>query len=330
MHDVQPIAPEAPSAVLSIAPRGNYILRHWRGANSLAWAFWINGVALNLIVAIVVAVFKAEPSFATVLYDPYVALPVLLAVSVFCIGMQAWQVVGIWRSAVLHKSRGGNRWWAVLASLMAALWCLSTAKQFVDITIPATEILFNYVRDSGAEERSVSVLEGGKEIELTGVISRGATSEVRDALDRTGAQILRLNSMGGRFGEAMKLLQLVRERHLVTYSSTGCDSACTIAFLGGKERWLSTSARLGFHRFSGAPEGALESVVEDQFTAAYEDLGLPPAFIERMLATPADDMWYPTIDELLAANLITGTAQPAQFADDTKKSGRLVKAAAPF
>ncbi len=32
---------------------------------------------------------------------------------------------------------------------------------------------------------------------------------------------------------------------------------------------------------------------------------VPDEFIQHMLATPADDVWFPTIDELRQANIVT-------------------------
>lgn len=297
----------------------NYFVRHWRGQNSLGWAFWVNGMLLNLLVGF--GALGLGTAKNTALYDPIHTLVLVTGVWLIISIVLIWQVVGIWRSASLHPSRGGSKGWALAAGVVAVFWCISTIGTFLEDGLPILRLVIDAARgDPEMGRRSIAILAEGKEIELTGPISYGATSEVRDALDHTGAKILHLNSPGGRVGEAMKLLVLVRERGLVTYSSTGCSSACTIPFLGGKERWLTPPAALGFHRFSGYEEGsALDGIARDALSSIYTDLGLPAAFVDRMFATPSDTMWYPTPEELLSAHVVTGIAAPGQFAASVTK-----------
>jgi hypothetical protein len=63
-----------------------------------------------------------------------------------------------------------------------------------------------------------------------------------------GVRTVRLNSNGGRILEAHRMSDLITSRNLATFVARDCLSACTIVFLGGKERFMLPTVRLGFHQ----------------------------------------------------------------------------------
>jgi hypothetical protein len=126
---------------------------------------------------------------------------------------------------------------------------------------------------------------------------------------------------------------LIRDRGLTTYVSSICLSACTMAFAGGKERYLLKGATLGFHRgaFPGSKEREWDSIQAAVFTEA----GFDGNFIKTALSTPHKDMWRPSEDVLMKARVVTRLANDGQFAysgqsaletDKAALSERLVKA----
>jgi hypothetical protein len=99
---------------------------------------------------------------------------------------------------------------------------------------------------------------------------------------------------------------LIKARGLSTVVLEQCLSACTIVFLGGKERWIAQNGRLGFHQpaFRGIAEAErrLMIVQEEQ---RLQKFGLSRAFAEKAnSATPAS-MWIPEKDELLREHVVT-------------------------
>ena len=85
-------------------------------------------------------------------------------------------------------------------------------------------------------------------LEFSGGITFGVTQELERFLNAmAGVRSVRLNSTGGRILEAQKMSDMIRSRDLATVVCD-CLSACTIVFLGGKERFMLPSARLGFHQ----------------------------------------------------------------------------------
>ena len=150
-------------------------------------------------------------------------------------------------------------------------------------------------------------LRNGTEIELAGGMPFGTADALKKLLDAAPAvRIIRLNSIGGRVGEGYQIYEIVRDRQLATYTSISCVSACAIAFLGGSRRYLSNTARLGFHSISlgGLDQKDWPDINSDLRRMLVEH-GAPPWFVEKALSTAADSMWYPLNQELIAAKIIT-------------------------
>ena len=72
-----------------------YVLRHWRGENSLAYAFWVNFV-LGVFLAESIIVVLSIATLDTV-FDPGYLLYRLMRIAVLCVML--WASIGVWRSA---------------------------------------------------------------------------------------------------------------------------------------------------------------------------------------------------------------------------------------
>jgi len=157
----------------------------------------------------------------------------------------------------------------------------------------------------------------GREIEIIGVLNRGVSEALARRLkDAPQAEVIHLNSFGGLSFEGWRLFELIRSRGLVTYASGWCYSACTTAFLGGRERLIAPGARLGFHKpaRSRAASDDVSGVLgfENVLLSSYVDI--PEEFVRKAQSIPHDSMWYPDLDELRRANVVTGVADPDRFA----------------
>jgi len=86
-----------------------------------------------------------------------------------------------------------------------------------------------------------------------------------------------------------------------------CASACTIAFLSGKERAAAPSAKLVFMRVA-LWEAWRRHLLSDEVAElrdVYRAAGLPDWFVEQIMKTPNDKMWHPSHDVLLSAGVLT-------------------------
>jgi hypothetical protein len=155
---------------------------------------------------------------------------------------------------------------------------------------------------------AVKTTADGRTIALDGTLGEGSVEEVQRVLDASPEAITPiLNSDGGRALIAEELARRVRKRHINTLVQDHCVSAYTFVFLAGVKREIDEDADLGFHQRSS--EGYLSTQGQRAMTQSmveyYRSVGVRESFIDRVIDTPSDDMWYPTRLELEEAGVIT-------------------------
>src|ERR1043165_5038765 len=107
--------------------------------------------------------------------------------------------------------------------------------------------------ETPAEPGLVRALPGGTVIEISGALIGPVGEQFSAVLEQTpNARRVRLDSIGGTIATALENQSLIVARGLETEVRHMCNSACTIAFLGGKKRYAMRGARIGFHRASAA------------------------------------------------------------------------------
>jgi hypothetical protein len=295
-------------------PRFGFIGTHWRGELTLAHAYWGVAFLLTIIVVALSKVFGDWLGQAN-LSPVFTGITLISFLSFLCV-MTIWQLVGVWRSAGNHMKLTGRKGWATIARLAVLLGVLRSVVDFSNVVWPLLSASADLVagRDN-TPAHHLRLLRNGTEVELAGGMPFGTAEALRNLLDAApGVQILHLNSIGGRVGEGYAIYEIVRDRKLVTYTATNCVSACTVAFLGGSQRYLATKARLGFHSssFGGLDQKQLPEI-NAELRRTLASHGAPTWFIDKALSTSAQSMWYPEHDELLAAKIVTRIVDPDQF-----------------
>jgi hypothetical protein len=155
----------------------------------------------------------------------------------------------------------------------------------------------------------VNVIGDGTTVWLQGTMGEGSADEVRKTLEtHPHVDTVMLTSRGGRAAEAEGIALLVRRKHLNTNVRVGCLSACTYVLVAGEHRSAEESAKIGFHRSSlpGLPSEREPHLIQ-QMVEYYRSAGLPPSFIDRVVAIKPENMWYPTRDELWEARVLNYT-----------------------
>lgn len=310
-HDTAVVGSAPP--VISVRHR-NYILRHWRGELSLGVSYWVNGLLGTFLVFLIASVLNAAQEQASL------KLIAVLALIVYAGGIvvSVWQFVGVWRSASNHVSRGGKRVWAALAKLAVVLAALSGAVLLGSSYIPQSlEMASIIAGDKGIPDYQIRVLPGGSEMEFRGGIRAGSATALEDALSITpNVKVLHIESVGGRIDEARKMIELVRARGLTTYTAERCDSAATLVLIAGRERVVAAGAEVGFHQATlpGATDEQ-QREIDDFVRSTMQSAGVSEAFIDRVLATPHDQLWYPTVDEMIKSGVVTSQTYGERFAN---------------
>jgi LysM repeat protein len=223
---------------------------------------------------------------------------------------RTWSWVGAWRSASAHVVRTGSRFWAVATKFLITLGVLITINEFVSGRhgIDAITQSLKLISDvKHYPPPKIKLLHEGTALELSGGIRHGVADDLRQALDQhPSVKVIHLNSVGGLVQEAETIRELIRSRGLNTYTSEECDSACTMAYLGGKERFLREGARLGFHQpwAPGLTDAETATMCRKHETAMIA-IGVNADFARKAMSIPPAGMWRPTPRELLGSHVVT-------------------------
>jgi len=172
-----------------------------------------------------------------------------------------------------------------------AIWCAGLV--FIS-PAPAEEIGGPRVRAS----------PDGTVLEISGPLLGNVGAQVQGALSTSPrVRMVRLDSEGGVIAVGLEVQTAIKQRGLNTDVRGICSSACTIAFLGGVRRSAAQDARLGFHGAGGDDGATLAAQLIVR--GLYLHAGLAEGFVDRALATPHDEMWYPSAAELRDAGVLT-------------------------
>lgn len=211
----------------------------------------------------------------------------------------------LWRPAAWLARAGILAGWA-MAALVASLAGPDVQRDYLPLAFGRSE----------QDAYALRVLRGGAELEVSGEMGFGLTDDVRSALDANpGVRILHLNSGGGRVVEERRLADLVRERRLTTYVAGECMSACVGVLAAGEPRLLGRRAAIGLHRASPSwSDGRRPRAVDRQAVERLVALGVDQGFAERGVATPNEEMWRPSHQEVFDARLATRYARDDEVA----------------
>lgn len=293
--------------------KNSYAARHWRGELPLPISYFVNGILGGVVVAVIVA---ATSEFIHATTTPWNIFFGLIITWSSVLLVTAWQCVGIWRSSDAHPSRGGRVFWANTAKVMVVLGLIQSGFVISQNGIPQIqESLRILAGDPSVGTYQLRIINAGTEIEYIGGIPFGASEKLQALLDAAPmVKTIHLNSHGGRIGEAEKIREVISSHGLNTYISQECLSACTVAYLGGHERYLNTRASVGFHASSFPGVDDIDMHAENlRIASEAEHRGTSRDFARRAYLTAATDMWYPSTDEMISAGFATSIAS-GQFA----------------
>jgi hypothetical protein len=108
-------------------------------------------------------------------------------------------------------------------------------------------------------------------------------------------------SPGGELISGIEIGRLIRLRNFATGVAPGtrCASACALAWLGGAQRFLSSTSLIGFHAASIVNNGtATESGLGNPIVGAYlTTLGLPLSAVIYITKSPPDEVTWLNVSD---------------------------------
>lgn len=286
----------------------NYFQRHWAGHLSLPVSYWVNSALLSALIAAAVeyGAHRISEGGGSLSGLAIIAL----AYFAFSVLFWVWSSVGIWRSAYWHRRRGGTPGWGLAARTLVVLSAVAILFRSGDIALQTTELgTLAAGRDSIGAIAEMKVSGDGSELAVRGNLANGAAARFEALLAASPAvRRIVLTSLGGRMLEAERMAASIRRRRLDTRVEEYCMSACTSLLLAGRERTAPEQARIGFHQpsFPGTNAYEMRDAIE-RTRAEYLAAGVSDAFVSRALITPAQSMWFPQPDQLIEAQVLTGS-----------------------
>ncbi|RVU18170.1 hypothetical protein [Methylobacterium oryzihabitans] len=201
-----------------------------------------------------------------------------------------------------------------LAGLALGLVLLPTC--YADLSRNLAQVL---AADEAMEAASVVLGPHGRDVRLSGDFAEGTAARLAAILAAHPEVVrLHLTSDGGLVEEGMAVGDLVAARGLTTYVPDYCVSACTLAFMRGRERLILRDSHLGFHApYEPGLFGEKLAVDSSGERRAYLSAGLTPDFVDRVLSTPSRDVWFPDAERLKQVGAITATVAPDRMPDST-------------
>jgi hypothetical protein len=181
-------------------------------------------------------------------------------------------------------------------------------------------------------DRLVSAITGDSAwtIYASGPIDDKAPERLRDLIKKNKIpprSTVKMSSPGGNLMAGLKLGEIYRAFEFDTEIGRSdptdktstlpgqCFSACTLAFLGGKWRYMRNGSLYGVHRFyfskSTAQEGDIAQMVSAVVVQYMRDMGVDPELFSEMTAAGRDDVILIPESELLRLNVINNGQSPA-------------------
>ncbi len=260
-------------------------------------AVWAVVALIVAIGSISLAVFSRGQT--TILH---VAVPVL-----FCFAgtlFAAWQLFLV----VIAARRIGFSpvSWLAIAGAMTAFVAIVVTLESKALPQLA-ELWAIYTGDAEMNDFTLTLSGDGRSLTLDGTIGAGTALALRRTLDENPAvREIALSGPGGRIGAAFEIEGLIRKRRLDTRVDGDCASACALVFLGGVDRSLSPQGRLAFHQagFPGMNQAEMLESNRAMVRFLVVQAGLTPAFANRVVDTPTNELWVPTREELTLGRVI--------------------------
>lgn len=288
----------------------DYLRTHWVGRQAFSWSFWVNFVLLCALINL------AEPFILPSVSDRSwnSIVPAIAYLIVGHLLIYPWQVVGLMRACNRHLKQTGDPFIVTVAqlaigvSLIMGSMTMWTSLQSIFGTPPKTKLeLARLAVEARIPGYEIELVAEGFMVRVEGEIANGLTRDLGELLaSEPEVRGIVLKSDGGRIFEARGVARLIGERGLATYVYDTCQSACTTAFIAGSKRHLGELGRLGFHQYRLQTIQPFVNVAKEQEKdlAFFRSQGVAPDLLARVFETPHDSMWYPTRDELLAADVI--------------------------
>ena len=273
----------------------NFVVRHWNGHYSLLVTLVVILLLLRLVLGYLQSIV---PSVAVV---PWIALSIAIMV---------WQIVGAFRSAdhALRSHGTTVLHWCLYAMILLTI--VLTVLQASDVLSGRKSVVASAQSVEPLQTTMLPLSDNASTVIVEGEFTWPLRRAFLDTIEATpSVKIVILNSDGGLVYVGRSIALTISNYGLSTHVNERCHSACTIAFIAGKERSIAADARLGFHRYLLQNEHQTHglSVVEQLETDRehFAKNGVADSFLKRLFDAEHSDIWIPDHQTLIDSGVLT-------------------------
>ncbi len=293
---------------------GGFVGAHWRGELPLARSLGLHAIAVGGLAGLAATALSVLVDVT----DGPVQLAALLALLAWpaALAVQAWGLVGTWRSAG-PQGQLKSPWMGIATRGLLALIGVAALATTVWRDLPRAPTLARLALGSDPQgQAAVSVSEDGHRLQLRGWLAPGDAARAQQAMAAAPAvRVLELDSPGGRFQEALQLAGVLRGQGWTVRVRGACRDACTVVLMAGTVRQLLPDAQWGLAQPVAVSSNPLfKPLVRQRLAALYGAAGVPPALLKTGLALPHDFHWHAAWNELAAAGVASTQPYPLDVA----------------
>ncbi|MDK9696903.1 MAG: hypothetical protein OEL76_10970 [Siculibacillus sp.] len=297
--------------------------RHWRGEVPLWGALWI--ICLSLTpAAFSFAAANAAALDLDLSIDEATYYRSLWVIAALQTGLVLWALTGLRRAAARRTRQFEGHGLRALPARFVGLFASLGLVAAVPFAL-ATGLVLTYrnyrlwANPPIIHPDAIRAVREGIEIVVEGDFIPGLARRFATFLKgASNARVVHLKSDGGSALEALRFARLIREMGLDTYVRDRCNSACTLAFAAGRNRYISEGASFGFHtpafeplRAFAIPEGPLSAGMMRWY---YRLVDVDDRLVAKAIETPFESVYIPSREELLRTRFVTDVVGPDRFA----------------
>jgi hypothetical protein len=160
--------------------------------------------------------------------------------------------------------------------------------------IAAAAMLASTVLPGHAAQIEVSGPPDARAIAIVGTIETADTETFQEKTRMLREAVVLLKSNGGDVVTAIRIGEMVRARRFPTFVTDTCASACTLIWLAGSQRYMSSYAGIGFHQASNRDTGEVSGAGNALVGSYLTRLGLSYDAVLYATSAPPDDIKWMT------------------------------------
>lgn len=291
----------------------NYIARHWRGQNTLIWAYWVNLVVVGIFLNGAISYLDKSTNMLGEITPYLIIVTLVILISV-------WGWIGVWKSANKYIELAKNAvpkklaFWGYTAQFMVAIGVMQVSLSWYN---NLTDFSKAYMAGNYGEYSNYYLqYKGETDIILNGYINKSSVEDLKRAfIEDKKRTALVLNSPGGILLYAYELADFIEQNNLLVAAKGDCFSSCLLVLAAAETAVVTPDVNMAFHHpepladFQSKEMKEVMAIETNEYYQRFKRYGVP----EAKLAEYRDEKFkYLSIGEAYTSYIIDKIWEPVR------------------